>query len=86
MASSRMHTLVFAMRREMAYQDKKYGKPEDRGLSDYEYWNYAQDEMEESMSDIRDGNFIFARQEALQAMTVIAQWLMFHGIEERSDV
>ena len=86
MANHKLFSLIRAMKREMEYQDNKYGKPEDRGLSDYEYWNYAQDEMEESMSDIRDGNFIFARQEALQAMTIIGRWLMTHGIEERSDV
>jgi len=83
MASSRMHTLVFAMRREMAYQNKKYGEMEERQLSNQEYWSIAMDELEEASKDIREGNMVLARQEALQAMTVIAQWLMFHGVEER---
>ena len=83
MASSRMHALVFAMRREMAYQNKKYGEMEERQLSNQEYWSIAMDELEEASKDIREGNMVLARQEALQAMTVIAQWLMFHGVEER---
>ena len=83
MASSRMHTLVFAMRREIAYQNKKYGEMEERQLSNQEYWSIAMDELEEASKDIREGNMVLARQEALQAMTVIAQWLMFHGVEER---
>jgi len=83
MASSRMHTLVFAMRREIAYQNKKYGEMEERQLSNQEYWSIAMDELEEASKDIREGNMVLARQEALQAMTVIAQWLMLHGVEER---
>ena len=82
---SSLEELLVAMGKEIAYQDDKYGTAEERQLAQIQYWDIALHELIEAMWDIRNSRMVEARQEALQAMTVIAQWLILYGVEEREE-
>lgn len=72
-----------AIRTERAYQDRKYGCPQARGLLIMEYLHIAQGELNEAMCSMVDGDKDNALLELLQVVAVGVACLEYHGVVER---
>ena len=72
-----------AIRTERAYQDRKYGCPQERGLLIMEYLHIAQGELNEAMCSMVDGDKDAALLELLQVVAVGVACLERHGVVER---
>lgn len=79
-------TIYEAIDEECAYQDAKYGTPEEREISILEYLYILRAEQREAHSDAMAGNGPAALCELLQAVTVGVRCLEYHGVVTRAQL
>jgi hypothetical protein len=74
-----------AIQRERAYQDRKYGTPDQRMLWIADYIQIIRNELNEVEKALAEGNPEHALCEMLQATTVGVACIEFHGLIERPE-
>lgn len=78
-----IETVFEAIRRERAYQDQKYGTPEERNLGLGDYVVIMEGEIAELRYDITRNQFDHATLELLQVAAVAVAALQQHGVRQR---